>query len=530
MRQTQGAVMRAFRMRFLYVSAFLVAPFLAWAQQSSIPPIPAPYTLHASSRVVLTDVVVTDRNGNPVHGLRAADFHIFDNKQPQELSSFEEHDTKSLTPVVETKSQPGVYSNAYLQQMPQVSNVLLLDISNLQLQDQMYLSYELNRFLKSFPADQKLAVLLWTGGQCILLQDFTADRVLLAAAFRRGVPRFRSPDWYYHDDVSALHQVALYLAPIAGRKNVIWFSGGSSLVLSPDPAAQLVDMRPVYDELEADRISIYPVDARGLSANDGIGQGVQNVIMDDVAQATGGKAYYNNNGLDAITSKVLDTDRSFYTLTYTPKDFKYDNKWHKVSVTVDGAPTTLSYRRGYFADAYGSGGHGAESGERDRLLADGSRLKAAGESDAPIIFKAQVSAAPASGLEIKASDPNPPKKGSQRLLVEYTLPASALAIRDVNGGKQTQVEAASLVLNESGRRVGGRMDRFTLGIDTEKLSRSPNGSLVFRQEIDAGKGDGFLLLMVVDSATHRYGRLEVPLHVPLTTQAAQAQVPAAQAP
>jgi VWFA-related protein len=458
------------------------------------------------------------------HGLKAEDFHIFDNKQPQELRSFEEHDTKSLTPVVETKAQPGVYSNAYLQHMPPVSNVLLLDVANLQLQDQMYLSYELTRFLKTFPADQKLAVMLWTGGQCILLQDFTADRGLLEAAFRRGLPRFRSPDWQYTNDVTALHQVALYTAPIPGRKNVIWFSGGSSLVLRPDPT-NLPDMRPVYDELEADRISIYPVDARGLTVSGGVRQGVQHTIMEDVAQATGGKAYYNNNGLDAITSRVVDADRSFYTLTYTPKEFKYDDKWHKVSVEVDGAPYTLSYRRGYYADAYGAGSRAADNGARDRLLADGSRLKTAGETDAPIVFQAHVSPAPASGPEVKASDPVSTKKDHQRLLVDYMVPASSLVIRQVNGHAQTEMIAAALEINEYGRRVGGRVDRFTMGINEAKLSQSPDGYVKLQQEIDAGKGDGFLMLLVVDPVTHRYGRLEVPLQVPMPAQAAQVQIP-----
>jgi hypothetical protein len=34
------------------------------------------YSLQANSRVVLTDVTVTDKKGNPVHGLKASDFRI----------------------------------------------------------------------------------------------------------------------------------------------------------------------------------------------------------------------------------------------------------------------------------------------------------------------------------------------------------------------------------------------------------------------------------------------------------------------
>jgi hypothetical protein len=46
-------------------------------------------TLHAGTRIVLTDVTVTDRHGNPVHGLPASAFHISDNNEPEVLASFD---------------------------------------------------------------------------------------------------------------------------------------------------------------------------------------------------------------------------------------------------------------------------------------------------------------------------------------------------------------------------------------------------------------------------------------------------------
>jgi len=42
------------------------------------------FTIQVNSRVVLTDVTVTDRKGNPVHGLPESMFRIFDNNQPHE--------------------------------------------------------------------------------------------------------------------------------------------------------------------------------------------------------------------------------------------------------------------------------------------------------------------------------------------------------------------------------------------------------------------------------------------------------------
>src|SRR5271155_2946876 len=49
-------------------------------------------TLHAKAQLVEVDVVVTDRQGNPVHNLKASDFSVFENKSQQTINSFDEHD------------------------------------------------------------------------------------------------------------------------------------------------------------------------------------------------------------------------------------------------------------------------------------------------------------------------------------------------------------------------------------------------------------------------------------------------------
>ncbi|HWZ49827.1 MAG TPA: hypothetical protein VNW54_00020 [Granulicella sp.] len=67
------------------------------------------YTLRSETRSVLTDVTVTDREGRPVHGLKASAFHLFDDNQPQDLASFDEHTGKEATPAAPARaSRPGV--------------------------------------------------------------------------------------------------------------------------------------------------------------------------------------------------------------------------------------------------------------------------------------------------------------------------------------------------------------------------------------------------------------------------------------
>ena len=59
------------------------------------------------------------------------------------------------------------------------------------------------------------------------------------------------------------------------------------------------------------------------------------MLMNETATATGGQAFYNTNGMKEITSRISVSDGSFYTLTYSPHDFHFDNKWHKVRVALN---------------------------------------------------------------------------------------------------------------------------------------------------------------------------------------------------
>jgi VWFA-related protein len=98
---------------------------------------------------------VTDKKGNPVHGLNISDFRISDNNKPQEIASFEEHHKDETTPVLQPVLAPGVYSNGYLAQPPPVLNILFLDLTNISIEDQMYVAYQLGKFFDGLqPSDQ----------------------------------------------------------------------------------------------------------------------------------------------------------------------------------------------------------------------------------------------------------------------------------------------------------------------------------------------------------------------------------------
>lgn len=498
------------------------------AQTSDVPPLPQAqqptFTFKTTTRIVLTDVTVTDVKGNPVYGLKQADFHIFDNGKPQKLLSFKEHRTMPVASLPQVSSAPGVYSNSFLEHLPPVLNIIVIDTTNLEIVDQMYLNYKLTQFIKRLPAGEPLAVYWRTGPYSILLQNFTSNHALLLAAVHKALPHFPPTGREYYSDLATLYKIALDFGQYPGRKNILWFTGGSTLFLRADPmdlgGITYLDpntARIVYDLLESGRIAVYPVDARGLTGHEGFRMLAQHGMMSDTAEATGGHAYYDNNGLDLIAEHWLKTSGSFYTLTYSPSDFEFNNKWHKVTVTLDtdGRKYYLSYRRGYFADGTNTDGRSSK-GLRTRLLADGTSVNRPDIRSVPIIFQAKIE--PASQMSpgwlvVGSSKPAKPKRGTIPYVIRYQLPAKSFATNVINGKTQIVLGVGVIAFNQDGSREDGVADRVSLTVNPENLRRNPGIQIPIDQHIDLHKGQSYLYLAAWDMNSGRVGTLQVPVQV-----------------
>ncbi|MGC2162344.1 MAG: VWA domain-containing protein [Silvibacterium sp.] len=500
------------------LSCLLTAsPALLRAQANSGTTQQPAYTLQAGTRVVLTDVTVTDRNGNPIPGLKASDFQIFDNNKPQVLASFEAHTTTPVESLPQQSTAPGVYSNAFLQHLPPVLNVIVIDITNINIPDQMYLNYQLTRFFRQLPPGQPVAVYWRTGPASILLQTFTSDHELLFAALHKALPHFPPSGREYYSDFATLHQIAIDLGQFPGRKNILWFSGGSTLFLQPDPTVlqNTTDWRYVYDELEASRIAIYPIDARGLTLTEGYRIWAQHALMNDIAETTGGRAFYNNNGLDKTAAHWLDTSGSFYTLTYSPSNFRPDNKWHKVRVKLNGdaAAYTLSYRRGYFADA--TTGLRQPEGPRTVRLA-GETVAEPDLRSAPIVFQALVlpaSEAPHLPIPTGAApsvNQTPPKKGTIPYTIRYSLPVDAFTPKMMEGKQEIEFGVAVFAFDQNGVIVARLGNRITFNVNQNRLNLTPPVRFPFDQQINLRKGQNYLYFAVWDMTSGRLGTLQIP--------------------
>jgi len=282
-------------------------------------------TLHAGTRLVVVDVVVTDRNKNPVHNLKASDFRLLEDNTTQKIQHFDEHTGGAVgaEPEAAPAMPPGYFTNYSPVPAGSSINILLLDTLNTPVTDQEYVKDQIRKFLKDAKPGAPIAIFGLTT-RLSLLQSFTADPELLKAAINKKNNAFSAlldnpvtggPVEKLSDDfavfaasslspqaatanlpaihfvqqgealqavdkgklraqytLDAINQLGRYLAGMPGRKNLIWFSGSFPIDIMPGgpvnaPAGSFDSLEHEFREtanlLAKGQVAVYPIDARG---------------------------------------------------------------------------------------------------------------------------------------------------------------------------------------------------------------------------------------------------------------------------
>jgi VWFA-related protein len=147
-----------------------------------------PLTIRSNTRLVIVDVVVTDKKGQPVSGLKAEDFTVEENGKKQKVSVFVPPGTTNRTAA--TPPPPGILSNLSENLSPTgVPTVLLLDAANSPFKDQAYARSQMLKYvLEQAQLGRPIAVVTLTD-QLQVLQQFTSDPQVLATAIKKLRPQ-----------------------------------------------------------------------------------------------------------------------------------------------------------------------------------------------------------------------------------------------------------------------------------------------------------------------------------------------------
>jgi VWFA-related protein len=343
---------------------------------------------------VLLDVVVVDGSGHPVTGLTPADFTVTEEGAPQVIHHLDEHHPMSAADFALLKAGPVMPPNTFTDFSPVVntnaSTVILLDAMDTPIVAQQSLRQQLIGYLKHAQPGVPIAI-FQLDTDMHLIQGFSSDpKVLLAAAeSNRNTPSLARPIkgnyYYYHKSHletlrDGMRMMGRYLSAFPGRKNLIWFTGQVPLWRdgagfgNPFHDSFGVDIGDdllgLTDVLTVSRVAVYPVDTRGLQINPQYTaayrdapspsaslrflthQTFDHTNLDEIANATGGKAYYNGNDFKKAIAEATDNGNSYYTLAYATSNAKWDGQFRRVKITVNCPNVHLQYRDGYYANSH----------------------------------------------------------------------------------------------------------------------------------------------------------------------------------
>jgi len=321
------------------------------------------------NRVVL-DVVVTDSQGKPVHGIAQQDFSVSEDGSPQQILSFDVCGLETAPESAKLSSPQNTPANAPRALAHGPLNVLLLDLVNTDAGDEASTRQQLLEFISGKPAGTRFAIFVLSDG-LHLLQGFTDDRKRLYAVLDPSHPRPHIPRIFLNQSnygrgdipmmVSVLTFISRFLGGVPGRKNLIWLSGEFPLklfaCLNQDPSCKrYIEMtKSALDIMAQAHVALYPVDLRGVAIDNPRAPAGEillarsYLLQDEIAKLTGGRAYHSDNGLKDLLDEAVEDGANYYTLSYSPSNRNYNGALRHIQVNLAKKGYNLSYPRSYYA-------------------------------------------------------------------------------------------------------------------------------------------------------------------------------------
>ena len=343
--------------------------------------------------------------------------------------------------------------------------------------------------------------------------------------------------------LEALQQLARYLSSVPGRKNLIWFSGSFPVGILPNPdqvdpftvtASFEHDMRKTADLLTASQVALYPVAAEGLASDEAnqansteIGEKrpslamrdqVKNLqagaadrdsnhnAMQELAQDTGGQAFYNSNGLNDVLARVVNNGTRYYSLTYSPSNPTMDGKFRHIQVKLLKGKDTLAYRRGYYADDLATALAGGQKPDTDPLL----MLMGRNLPDySQILYKIKVLPAdPQPAPDAARIGSNTDMKGPfTRYGVDFAIAPQDLKLDpSSDGGRHGGIEIVLLAYDREGKPLNFVVTKGDVNLDPELWASVLQVGIQIHKEIDVPQEYVYLRTGIYDLRSNTAGK------------------------
>jgi VWFA-related protein len=532
-------------MRLLLAGLFATAIGLAQSKPDD------PELIRSITKLVQVNIVVQE-DGKPVDNLKAEDFTLTERGKVQKIAFFSlERLGVDAEPKVKLPPNVFSNRISGRAGVPTSVTAILIDTANTEWADQAFARKHIINFLKQVKSEDRIA-LYSLGRSLQVLHDYTTDSAELVAKLNKyrgavdsdlaasGVKSLDElkADTGIQDDkqlaglmaslqneamfatqnrvqrtLQAIEAISEHLAGVPGRKTLVWVSAAFPMWLqmtapSASPAFPSThETRSFGDEvtrtvraLNDANIAVYPVDARGLMADPRLNAEnktsppnsswtVPNLeTMIEIANQTGGRAFYNNNDIQRSVRQAIEDSRVTYTIAYYPSDTKMDDKYRTIQVKVNRPGVKVRHRRGYIA-------------AKDRV----SSAKSLDDELNQTIWSPME--ATAIGLNARVDR----AKGSDSLETIIQIDPRGLALEQSGDRWKAAIVVAYLQRDGTGKQLAGMKEEFTFNLSKPNYLHMMKAGLVYRKVIKHAPGASALKVALVDKATGLTGSLTMPL-------------------
>jgi VWFA-related protein len=260
--------------------------------------------------LVVIDVTVTDKDGNFIRNLKAEDFAIYEDNQPQKIDFFEMNEEAALT-------RP-------------IAVVFALDVSGSITPEEVLKQREATEhFMKLVRPDSAFAIVAFNN-EIRVLQDFTSDAKRIRAAFDKikdvgGSSRiFGSID----RSVSMLKRAPRFKNGRRLRRVVVILSDGFDNI---DPTDQTELIRRANEA----EVTVYSITLPSyLPGPNGNQRSLTLLDVSRVVPMTGGKDFSaDTKDFTPVFRSIAEEIRASYTIAYyPPEESRRDGRAHQLRI------------------------------------------------------------------------------------------------------------------------------------------------------------------------------------------------------
>ncbi|MGH9481242.1 MAG: VWA domain-containing protein, partial [Terriglobales bacterium] len=515
----------------------------------------------ANSRLVVENVTVTDRNGQPVTGLTAKDFLVTEDgvAQTVTLCEYQRLDDAAVAAATApaapkpAASRPAPGPPTGIQITPETPGVthytdrrllvLYFDMTAMQVPDQLRALDSAQRFVQTqmHPADL-MAVMDYEGSGVRVKQDFTADKDALQQTIGKmilgtglGLDESSSDadaaDYgsaFGQDDsefnifntnrqLAALQTAINMLAPLSEKKSLVYFASGLNLN-GVDNQAQL---EATTNAAIRANVQLYPLDARGLVAGAPLGDATQGsaggVAMYNGGAAsafnqrlqnsqdtlyalgsdTGGKAILDTNNLSGGIATARNSIQSYYIVGYYTSNGALDGKYRRVKVSL--APERPGSKLA-FRTGYYAGKVFAKFTEADkeRQLEDALML---GDPITDLTIQLEVNY-----FQLNSAEYFVP--------IAAKIPGRELALAKKGGAERSLIDFIGEIKDEYGTTVSNMRDKADLKLSGETAAQLAKAPIEFTAGFTLLPGKYSIKLLARDAETGRIGTYMTTFTIP----------------